>query len=128
MKSYNEYVSNFAKLVVDGRSIPLGGYPPLPRPNVAPDAPKAIFFAPHPDDETIQGGLPLRLLREGKWNIINASVTLGRVPDRKAPRLQELKGACEYLGFGLTQLAPNGLDDVTAASRAKDPSAWSKKV
>jgi LmbE family N-acetylglucosaminyl deacetylase len=128
MNPYTNLVSGFARLVVDGRSIPLGGFPPAHRPKIAPDAPKAIFFAPHPDDETIQGGLGLRLLREGKWNVINASVTLGRLPDRKAGRLKELKDACNYLGFGLTQLSPDGLDDVHPATRAKNPAAWSKMV
>jgi LmbE family N-acetylglucosaminyl deacetylase len=128
MNPYTDFVSGFDRLVVEGRSIPLGGFPPGPRTKIAPDAPKAIFFAPHPDDETICGGLALRLLREGKWNVINASVTLGRLPDRKAGRLAELKGACHYLGFGLTQLAPDGLDNVTPTTRAKDPGAWSKKV
>jgi N-acetylglucosamine malate deacetylase 1 len=126
MNSYAELAAGFERLVVDGRSIPLGGFTPPPRPKIAPDAPKAIFFAPHPDDESIQGGLALRLLREGKWNVINVPVTLGSLPGRKAPRLQELKGACEYLGFGLTPLAPDGLDNVKPATRAKDPSAWSK--
>ena len=125
---YVSFVSSFSKLVAEGSNIPLGGFPALKRPDIAPGAPNAIFFAPHPDDETIQGGLPLRLLREGKWNVINAAVTLGRIPERKAGRLEELKGACGYLGFGLTQLHPNGLDDVTATSRAKDPAAWAKKV
>jgi N-acetylglucosamine malate deacetylase 1 len=126
MNPYTNLVSGFARLVDDGRCIPLGGFPPPPRTKIAPDAPKALFFAPHPDDETICGGLALRLLREGKWNVINASVTLGRLPERKAGRLKELKDACGYLGFGLTQLAPDGLDNVHPATRAKDPSAWSK--
>lgn len=125
---YHQFVSSFARLVEDGQSLPLGGITAAPRPQVAANAPKVLFFAPHPDDETIQGGLLLRLLREAKWNVINVSVTLGRIAERKAARLAELKNACNYLGFGLTQLAPNGLDDVTAASRAKDPAAWSKKV
>lgn len=128
MNPYIEFVSGFSKLVSEGRSIPLGGVPALPRPKIAADAPKALFFAPHPDDETIQGGLALRLLREAKWNVINVSVTLGRIPDRKAGRLAELKNACGYLGFGLAQLAPNGLDNVTAATRDKDPVAWDKMV
>jgi N-acetylglucosamine malate deacetylase 1 len=128
MNPYADLVAGFARLVADGRSIPLGGFSPPPRPKIAPDAPKAIFFAPHPDDEAIQGGLGLRLLREGGWNVINASVTLGRLPERKAGRLQELKDACGYLGFGLTQLAPNGLDNVNPATRTKDPSAWTKMV
>jgi LmbE family N-acetylglucosaminyl deacetylase len=125
---YPEFVSSFAKLVVDGRSLPQGGFPPLPRPALAPDAPKVLFFAPHPDDETIQGGLALRLLREAKWNVINVSVTQGRIPERKAPRLAELKNACNYLGFGLIQLSPDGLDNVARATQTKDPAAWEKMV
>lgn len=129
MNPYFDFVSSFSRLVAKGRSLPLGGLPALPKPKIAPDAPKVIFFAPHPDDETICGGLALRLMREGKWNVINASVTLGRLPDRKTPRLAELKNACGYLGFGLTQLlTPGGLDDVTPAARAKEPAAWAKKV
>ncbi len=128
MNPYSNLVSGFEQLVVTGRSIPLGGLPPAARPKIAPDAPKVLFFAPHPDDETICGGLALRLLREAKWNVIDASVTLGRLPERKAPRLKELKDACGYLGFGLAQLSPNGLDGVTAMTRAKDPAAWSKMV
>jgi N-acetylglucosamine malate deacetylase 1 len=128
MNPYIEFVSGFSKLVADGRSIPLGGFPPLARPTIAPDAPKVLFFAPHPDDETIQGGLASRLLREAKWNVIDVSVTLGRIPDRKSPRLVELKNACNYLGFGLAQLSSDGLDNVTAMTRAKDPVAWAKMV
>jgi N-acetylglucosamine malate deacetylase 1 len=128
MNPYLHLVAGFDRLVVDGRSLPLGGIEPRPRPAIAPDAPKAVFFAPHPDDETICGGLALRLMRESKWSVVNASVTLGRLPDRKAGRLAELKNACNFLGFGLTQLAPNGLDAVTPATRAKDPAAWAKMV
>jgi len=128
MNPYMNLVAGFERLVVDGRSLPLGGIPPRPRPTIAPDAPKAVFFAPHPDDETICGGLALRLMRESKWNIVNASVTLGRIPDRKAGRLAELKNACAYLGFGLTQLSPNGLDGVTATTRANNPAAWAPMV
>ena len=125
---YTKYVSKVAKLVTDGRSIPLGGFPSLPKPALAPDAPKALFFAPHPDDETIAGGLLLRLLQEAKWDVTNVSVTLGRIPERKAGRLAELKNACNFLGFNLAQLDPNGLNGVTTASRTKEPAAWAEMV
>ena len=128
MNPYTDLVSGFARLVEDGRSLPLGGFPPARRPKIAPDAPKALFLAPHPDDETTCGGLALRLMRQAQWNVINAPVTLGTLPERKAARLKELQDACGYLGFGLAQLAPNGLDNVHPATRAKDPAAWSKKV
>jgi LmbE family N-acetylglucosaminyl deacetylase len=95
---------------------------------VSPDAPKALFFAPHPDDETIAGGLALRLLREAKWNVIDIAVTQGSLPERKAGRWEELRAACHYLGFGLEATAPGGLANVRPATRAKDAEAWSKMV
>jgi LmbE family N-acetylglucosaminyl deacetylase len=63
---------------------------------VAANAPTALIFAPHPDDEVIIGGLPLRLLRELKLNVVNVAVTLGSRAERQAERWQELKncGGC----------------------------------
>jgi LmbE family N-acetylglucosaminyl deacetylase len=98
------------------------------QPSIAADAPKALFFAPHPDDETIAGGLALRLLRQGKWNIINVAVTQGSLAERKSERFQELKNACAYLGFGLVQTAPTGLDKVRPATRTQEPALWEKMV
>jgi LmbE family N-acetylglucosaminyl deacetylase len=125
---YTQLVSNFANAVKQGRSLPLGGIPNAIRPKVSPDAPKALFFAPHPDDETISGGLGLRLLREGPWNVLDVAVTQGSKKERQAARLQELKAACDYLGLGLIQPAPNGLEKVTAATREKDAALWSSMV
>lgn len=128
MNPYTQLVSNFANAVKQGRSLPFGGIPKASRPKVAHDAPKALFFAPHPDDETIIGGLALRLLREGPWNVIDVAVTQGSKKERQAERLQELKAACDYIGFGLIQTAPNGLEKVTPATREKDPGYWSGMV
>lgn len=128
MNPYTQLVSNFANAVKQGRSLPLGGIPKASRPRVAPDAPKALFFAPHPDDETISGGLGLRLLREGPWNVLDVAVTQGSKKERQAGRLQELKAACDYLGLGLIQTAPNGLEKVTPATREKDPALWASMV
>jgi LmbE family N-acetylglucosaminyl deacetylase len=128
MNPYSKLVSDFARLVAEGKSLPLGGFPHLLHPPPAKDAPTALFFAPHPDDETILGGLALRLLREAKWNVIDIAITLGSIKARKPGRLQELRNACQYLGLGLELAAPEGLDDVRPATRAGNPAAWSQMV
>jgi hypothetical protein len=128
MNPYSKLVSDLARLVAEGKSLPLGGFSPAPRPTPATDAPTALFFAPHPDDETILGGLALRLLREAKWNVIDIAVTLGSLKERKAGRWQELHNACQFLGFGLELTAPNGFDAVRPTTRASDSAAWSRMV
>ena len=127
MNLYKNLVSEFAATVKKGRSYPLGGFASVAKPTAA-DAPKALFFAPHPDDETIQGGLMLRLLREDGWNVINVAVTQGSNKGRQAERLAELKEACGYLGFGLLQTAPNGLEKVTVKTRNSEPALWAEMV
>jgi LmbE family N-acetylglucosaminyl deacetylase len=125
---YSKLVSDLARTVAEGKQLPQGGFAPTPRPTPAADAPTALFFAPHPDDETIGGGLALRLLRQAKWNVIDIAVTLGSQQERRAGRWQELQNACQFLGFGLEAAAPNGLDAVRPATRAKDAAAWSRMV
>ncbi len=61
--------------------------------------PKGLLFSPHPDDECIVGLLPLRLMREAGMQIINVPVTFGSNVERQAARAEELKNACDYLGF-----------------------------
>jgi LmbE family N-acetylglucosaminyl deacetylase len=128
MNPYTKLVSDIASVIREARAIPLGGIPPAPRPPIAPDAPRALFFAPHPDDETIVGGLALRLFREAKLNVINVAVTQGSKRERQAERLVELRHACNYLGFGLETIPPNGLERVTARARESDPAYWSGMV
>ena len=128
MNPYLKLVSGFAEIVAEGKSLPLGGFPDAPRPVPPPDAPTALFFSPHPDDETIGGGLALRLLREAKWRVIDIAVTLGSRVDRKAGRWQELRTACQFLGFGLEKTAPEGLDNVRPSTRSGNPPAWSRMV
>ena len=60
---------------------------------------KVLLFSPHPDDEIITGLLPLRLMREAGMQIINVPVTFGSDPGRQVARSEELKTACDYLGF-----------------------------
>ena len=128
MTPYHKLVSNYAQLLQDGRSYPLGTFPPAPRPSILPSAPKALFFAPHPDDECIVGGVALRLFRQSRMNLVNVAVTQGSKKERQAERLQELKKACEYLGFDLVQTAPNGLERISPKTRELDTAHWSACV
>ena len=102
---YRAFVDGFARLLIDAEAL---GSTPLTRPTrrpVATGARTALIFAPHPDDEVIIGGLPLRLLRELKINVVNVAVTFGSRADRQAARWQELKNCCDYIGFGLVSPA-----------------------
>lgn len=125
---YHELAARFDTLVKDGRSFPVGGFPPPPKVRPATDAPVAMVFSPHPDDECIIGGLALRLQRETGMRVVNVAVTQGSNRERQASRLEELRAACDYLGFELIQTAERGLERVTARAREEDPEEWREKV
>ncbi len=99
-------------------------------PQRAPDpcAPLCVIVSPHPDDECIVGGLPLRLMQESGWRVINIAVTHGSNPDRHLPRAKELLAACARIGFELVLLAERGLNRITAQSRETDPTRWANCV
>ena len=128
MNPYKEFVSDAVRLLKEGRQFPLGTFPPAPRPQIAKDAPTALFFAPHPDDETIVGALALRIFREARMNLIDVAVTQGSKKERQAERLRELQAACNYLGYGLVTTGPNGLERVHPKTREQDPAHWSACV
>ncbi|HAB17041.1 MAG TPA: PIG-L family deacetylase [Verrucomicrobiota bacterium] len=128
MNPYAHLVAEYARFFRDGKNYPLGGFPPLPRPGLAANAPVALIFSPHPDDECIVGALPLRLLRQSGWNVANIAVTQGSARPRQAERLAELRHACEFLGLRLRQTAPNGLEAITPKARAEDSAGWRSKV
>ena len=128
MNPYHHYVSELARLVTEGRHFPLGGFAAPPRPALAADAPRALIFSPHPDDECIIGGLAVRLMREAGVRVVNVAVTQGSNKARQAERLLELKAACDYLGFDLVQTAPSGLENINATSRGASPAQWKASV
>src|ERR1039457_5705035 len=97
MTPYHKLVSDYARLLKEGRSSPLGTFKSAPRPEIPAYAPKALFFAPHPDDECIVGGMAVRLMREAHMNLINVAVTLGSKKERQQERLRELQDACNYI-------------------------------
>jgi len=125
---YLKFVSEYARLLKEGTDCQLGGFLSVARSSLSKDAPRALIFSPHPDDECIIGALPLRLRRELKMNVINVAVTQGSRKDRQAERLNELRNACNYLGFGLVQTAESGLEKINIKSRKQDPEQWNKSV
>jgi LmbE family N-acetylglucosaminyl deacetylase len=125
---YTEYVAAFARLAREGKRLPLGGFPVPARPAPAADAPVALVFSPHPDDECIIGALPLRLQQEAGWRVVNIAVTQGSNRERQAGRFEELKAACAWIGFGLEQTAPTGLERVQPKTRDAHAAEWSAAV
>ena len=77
MNPYQKFVSDFARLAAEAKSLPLGEIPPQKKAATASGAPVALIFSPHPDDECIIGGLALRLMREAAMRVVNVAVTLG---------------------------------------------------
>ncbi|MDW7980921.1 MAG: PIG-L family deacetylase [Verrucomicrobiales bacterium] len=124
MNPYHSFVSRLAQLLDEFRRYPPAAVESHARPVTAADAPRVLLFSPHPDDECLTGVLPLRLAREAGMNVMNVAVTLGSRKDRRAARLEELKHACAYLGFGLIPTGPEGLERVTPLTRAQDPAHW----
>ncbi len=128
MNPYQDYVSEFSRLFRDGKDLPLGGMPPLPRREPPADARTALIFSPHPDDEVIVGGLALRLMRESGMRVVNVAVTQGSRKERQQARFEELKRCCDHIGFELRQTAPNGLEHINLRSREEDPGGWISSV
>lgn len=124
MNPYLKFAAGFAHLVQEARTYPLGKFEPAEVPARAEDAPKALFFSPHPDDECISGGIAVRLLREARMNVINVAVTQGSNKERQEARYQELAQACKYIGFGLLPTGPTGLERINPKTRVQDPKHW----
>jgi N-acetylglucosamine malate deacetylase 1 len=128
MNRYQSFVTQTAQLLEEAKSFPLGKAAIPAHRKPAPDAPVALLFSPHPDDEAVVSGLALRLLRESNFNVINVAVTLGSDKSRQAARQAELANCCQYLGFGLVQPQPNGLEGINLKSRKLKAPQWTQSV
>jgi LmbE family N-acetylglucosaminyl deacetylase len=126
--AYHYFLTDLARVIERAKSLPLGGIPALPKPAVGPGAPRALIFSPHPDDEVIIGALALRLLRELRWSVLNVAVTQGSNKARQQERWKELEACCHYIGFGLIQTAPGGLEGIDLKTRTDQPERWTKSV
>lgn len=128
MNPYRELVASHARLVCDGRRLPLGEAIGASARTFPLKGPTVLIFSPHPDDECIIGGLPIRLQREQGWRVVNVAVTQGSRRDRQGERLAELRAACQFLGFDLETIGERGLEKVSVAARESDPTGWAAKV
>ena len=128
MHPYQQFIDGLVRVVEEAKQFPLGAWPPPPSVPAAPGAPTVLLFSPHPDDEAIIGGLPLRLRREAGMNIVNVAVTQGSDRARQAGRLHELSECCRYLGFDLIQTRENGLEGINLKARAQNPAQWTASV
>ena len=127
LNPYYKFVSDIREWIVWGKSLPLGSLElgsekGASEANV--QAPVALIFAPHPDDECLIGALPMRLLRETGMRVINIAVTLGSDRTRQQERWKELTDACNWIGFGLEAAAPNGLEHINPKTRSGNPIIW----
>jgi N-acetylglucosamine malate deacetylase 1 len=104
---------------------------PAPAPHYParkPDAPIVALLSPHPDDECIVGGLALRLGVESGWRVVNMAITQGSDPTRQLARGEELRGACNYLGFECEFFGERGLTRVFQDARDRGGEAWQANV
>jgi len=120
-------VEDFAGLFEDGKNVELGNAAPLQLPSIKENC-KMLIFAPHPDDECIIGGLPLRLRRDNAVDVKNVAVTLGSNVAERSRRLGELRDACTFFGWELMVALEKGLDKVNLDSRENCKDLWEANV
>ncbi|MFT5129230.1 MAG: LmbE family N-acetylglucosaminyl deacetylase [Rhodothermales bacterium] len=123
MNPYQAYVESVRDATHAARSIK----PQRQQLPIAESAARCLIFAPHPDDECIIGGLPLRLMREAGYQVVNVPVTFGSNPDRQAARSSELDDACAYLGWAIDR-EPAGVEAMDADGIAAVIRRWQPQV
>jgi LmbE family N-acetylglucosaminyl deacetylase len=128
MNPYRELVAHHSKWFREGKALPLGSDARVNPTRFSTSGPTVLIFSPHPDDECIVGGLPIRLQRECGWRVVNVAVTQGSRRDRQEERLVELRAACGFLDFGLETIGDRGLEKVSVSVRHSDPEGWRLKV
>ena len=124
LQNYFEYANKMQTLLETARRVELDRTENPPRAARA-SGKKIVTFAPHPDDEIMTGLLPLRLMMENGWKVVDAAVSLGSKVERRKERKKELANACKYLGWKLEVL---GFDKVRPATKKTDPEYWQKCV
>src|ERR1700748_155088 len=126
--SFDAYVEAFQELLHSPLPIPPAFDGPYPIREIDSGKPVALIVSPHPDDECIVGGLPLRLQREAGYEVVNIAATLGSNVARREERWIELTHACGALGFATVDPDFAGQLPLHLARRADDPKSWHRDV
>jgi len=124
---YTRFIADYVAALEQAEQAPCGGFASVAPPAVREDLAPVCILSPHPDDECIVGGLPLRWRRQGR-RVVNVAVTQGSRRDRQAERWAELRGACDFLGFECLQAQPGGLEQITPRGRDEAPQNWQRAV
>jgi len=128
---YEPFIGEFASLIQKWKSYtaPLDSPLQSMRRELPIYAPKVLLFSTHPDDESLTGVLPLRLLKESGYDIINVIVTLGSKKDRQDQRYREVQNACDFLGFKyILAGGDSGFENINLHTRTEDPQIWEEFV
>ena len=125
---YYKYLESLGSCYEEASNVDLTNLPEPKKYFIDESAPKVVLLAPHPDDECVMGGLPLRLYREAGCRIVTLPVTMGSNPNRKQERMEELRQACQYLGFELEEICPEGLNEIHPAGKKNNPKNWEKSI
>ena len=125
---YKKTVEAFSRAHSEAKNFHLGEVERLDLPRTPKETGQVLLFSPHPDDECITGGLPLRLLREQHLNVINVAVTLGSNLGRQSERREELTNACLFLNFDLINTQKIGLKHISPWGKKEFPIEWEKSV
>jgi len=129
-RAWQTYVEQFNQLHESGLHLPgfSGGIPESQTLPMHAGRHDIIICAPHPDDETLNGALPLRLKR-GNIRILNLAMTLGSNPARQKERRAELAAACRVLEFDcLLAQEPSGFTNLTRNRGKNDAAARQKRI
>lgn len=125
-ESLSDSPHDLVQIYLDALTAPLPRRESLPDLQALPkDGPTILLFSPHPDDEIITGALPLRLRREQQARVINVAVTLGSREDRREARKEELRRACDVVGFENHLL---GWKQITPDAKRNEPDRWQSCV
>jgi LmbE family N-acetylglucosaminyl deacetylase len=130
LRAWQTYIEQFKVLYESGLHLP--GFPgDVPESQTLPmhaGRHDIIICAPHPDDEALNGALPLRLRRENT-RILNLAMTLGSNPARRKERRAELAAACRVLGFDcLLVREPFGFTNLAHYRGKYDAAARQKRI